>query len=504
MALPLLLTAVPLGLAIDRYSRVRLIVALAVLNTAASATTALISSFALLFMARCVVGAVGFAMLPIALSLLSDLFPPDQRGRATTIVSVSQLGGSSAAFALGGVLLSLSGSGVDAWRQAMLWLAAPLILVVILTCGMREPARTGQSTQNPSVSRAWRELWDYRRTIAPLMFGMAMLETGLGGALIWSAPMLSRRFALAPDRVGAIMAMALLVSGAAGPILGGVVADLCQRFGGPGRITAVLSILAFLTVPLALFAITPAAVPAAAVLVLFMTLIAASVVMATTLFTTIVPNELRGLCVSVSTSPSMSCSPSVLRRRSSAHCRVPSVAQRLSERRYRSFASARVSWPGRPLAWDGGISHAQWCNDMTVSIPLVLRTQIENWPLVAPFRISGYTWISLQVLIVTLEQEGHMGRGEAAGVYYRGDSPPVHVAQAASLSSFSISALAKGKSGFSMTLGCASAVPRTGATSGSCGCGDRAYRKAGVANSIGYIPVRGEAPHHQVSRWHER
>ena len=300
MALPLLLTAVPLGLAIDRYSRIRLLVALAVLNMIASAATALISSFALLFVARCVVGAVGFAMLPIALSLLSDLYPPEQRGRATTIVSVSQLGGSSAAFALGGVLLSISGPGPDGWRHAMLWLAAPLLPVVAIACCMREPARTGQSIQNPSVSRAWRELWDYRRTIAPLMFGMAMLETGLGGALIWSAPMLSRRFALAPDRVGAIMAMALLVSGAAGPILGGVVADLCQRFGGPGRITAVLSILAFLTVPLALFAITPAAVPAAAVLVLFMTLIAASVVMATTLFTTIVPNELRGLCVSVS------------------------------------------------------------------------------------------------------------------------------------------------------------------------------------------------------------
>lgn len=300
MALPLLLTAVPLGLAIDRYSRVRLIVALAVLNTIASAATALISSFALLFMARCVVGAVGFAMLPIALSLLSDLYPPDQRGRATTIVSVSQLGGSSAAFALGGVLLSLAGSGPENWRHAMLWLAGPLILVVAITCGMREPARTGQSIKNPSVRRAWRELWDYRHTIGPLMFGMAMLETGLGGALIWAAPMLSRRFALPPDRVGAIMAVALLVSGAAGPILGGVVADLCQRSGGPGRITAVLSVVAFLTVPAALFAMTPGAVPAGAVLVLFMTLIAASVVMATTLFTTIVPNELRGLCVSVS------------------------------------------------------------------------------------------------------------------------------------------------------------------------------------------------------------
>jgi MFS family permease len=300
MALPLLLTAVPLGLAIDRYSRVRLIIALTVLNIIASATTALVSSFALLFIARCVVGAVGFAMLPIALSLLSDLYPPDQRGRATTIVSVSQLGGASAAFALGGVLLSISGSGPEAWRKAMRWLTVPLTLVIASTCCMREPARTGQSIKNPSVSGAWRELWDYRRTIGPLMFGMAMLETGLGGALIWAAPMLSRRFTLAPDRVGVIMAMALLVSGAAGPILGGVVADMCQRSGGPGRITSVLSALAFLNVPAALFAVTPGVGLTAAVLVIFMTLIAASVVMATTLFTTIVPNELRGLCVSVS------------------------------------------------------------------------------------------------------------------------------------------------------------------------------------------------------------
>ena len=300
MALPLLLTAVPLGLAIDRFSRVRLIVALAVLDTIASAATALTSSFVLLFAARCVVGAVGFSMLPIALSLLSDLYPPDRRGRATTIVSVSQLGGASAAFALGGTLLAMSGSAPEGWRQAMLWLTVPLIAVILLTCCMREPARTGQSIKNPSVSRAWRELWDYRRTIGPLMIGMAMLETGLGAALIWAAPMLSRRFALAPDRVGAIMATALLVSGAAGPIMGGVLADLCQRSGGPGRITAVLCVLAVLTVPAALFAITPAMAPAAAVLVLFMTLIAASVVMATTLFTTIIPNELRGLCVSVS------------------------------------------------------------------------------------------------------------------------------------------------------------------------------------------------------------
>jgi hypothetical protein len=56
---------------------------------------------------------------------------------------------------------------------------------------------------------------------------------------------------------------------------------------------------------------------------------------------------------------------------------------------------------------------------------LRLQALIENWPSVEPFRITGYTWTTLQVLIVTLEHEGHIGRGEAAGVYYKGDLPPL-------------------------------------------------------------------------------
>jgi L-alanine-DL-glutamate epimerase-like enolase superfamily enzyme len=56
--------------------------------------------------------------------------------------------------------------------------------------------------------------------------------------------------------------------------------------------------------------------------------------------------------------------------------------------------------------------------------PLKLRTKVEHWPLTAPFRITGHTWEYLDVLSVTLESEGRIGRGEAAGVYYRDDAPP--------------------------------------------------------------------------------
>jgi len=61
--------------------------------------------------------------------------------------------------------------------------------------------------------------------------------------------------------------------------------------------------------------------------------------------------------------------------------------------------------------------------------PLRLSTKIERWPLKSPFRITGYTWEELPVLVVTLEQEGRTGCGEAAGVYYKADTPEIMVGQ---------------------------------------------------------------------------
>jgi MFS family permease len=300
MAVPLMVASIPLGLAIDRYSRVRLLFIFAVLNGLGSVFTAWASGFASLFTARCLVGVAGFAMVPIALSLLADLYAPAQRGRVTTVVSVGQLAGSSAAFALGGMLLAMSGSAPDGWHRAMLWLGGPLAAVLLLTLALREPPRAGTIVENSSLRETWPELWRYRAVIGPLLIGMAMLETALGAVLIWTAPMLSRRFSLPPDRIGAIMAMGLLVSGALGPIFGGTVADLSQRTGGPRRTIYLLSALALLSVLPGLFAAAPGVASVSVLVVTFMTLVAAVAVVAMTLFTVVVPNELRGLCVSVS------------------------------------------------------------------------------------------------------------------------------------------------------------------------------------------------------------
>lgn len=54
---------------------------------------------------------------------------------------------------------------------------------------------------------------------------------------------------------------------------------------------------------------------------------------------------------------------------------------------------------------------------------LELKVEIERWPLIAPFRITGHVFTQLDVLVVTAQADGHVGRGEAAGVYYLNDTP---------------------------------------------------------------------------------
>jgi len=54
--------------------------------------------------------------------------------------------------------------------------------------------------------------------------------------------------------------------------------------------------------------------------------------------------------------------------------------------------------------------------------PLTLHISTEKWPLTAPFKITGRDFTEIDVLLVHLEKDGFVGRGEAVGVYYRNES----------------------------------------------------------------------------------
>lgn len=47
----------------------------------------------------------------------------------------------------------------------------------------------------------------------------------------------------------------------------------------------------------------------------------------------------------------------------------------------------------------------------------------ERWPMKEPLRISGYVFTHFDVLVIEVEHDGILGRGEASGVYYHDEHP---------------------------------------------------------------------------------
>jgi L-Ala-D/L-Glu epimerase len=58
-----------------------------------------------------------------------------------------------------------------------------------------------------------------------------------------------------------------------------------------------------------------------------------------------------------------------------------------------------------------------------------IGVHIERWPTIRPFRIAGNTWDHFESVVVELERNGVIGRGEALGVYYLDETPETLVAQ---------------------------------------------------------------------------
>jgi predicted MFS family arabinose efflux permease len=295
VAIPMVIGAIPVGLLADRISRKTILLvatAVALISLLLSGTA---SSYDGLLLARFVLGLSIGGMLVPAYSMAGDLVGPHLRGRATMVLVFGETGGSPAAFALGGVLL-VYGS----WASTLLWMSGALVVVLALLILVREPVRREVSVDRPPLRSILPQLWKYRRVAVPLQLGRATLFIADGAVLAWAAPLFTRRFHMAPDRIGYTMGLALLVAGISGPLLGGSLVDFCQRHGGSRRAIMWLAALAGLSVPIGLFALASDSAWAAVMLALFMTLGFTISAAALALTLIVIPGELRALNVGVS------------------------------------------------------------------------------------------------------------------------------------------------------------------------------------------------------------
>jgi EmrB/QacA subfamily drug resistance transporter len=195
----LLLTGAALG---DRFGRRRMFCAGLAAFTAASAGAALAPTAGALIAARAVQGAAAAMVLPLTLTLISDAFPPAQRGRAIGVWGgVIGLGG-----AVGPVIGGAVAGGLS-W-QWIFWVNVPagLALIPLAAARLRESygpsarldvtglllAGAGFLGLTWALIRTGTAGWASGQVIGPLAAGVALI-----GVFAWwerraPSPMLSR------------------------------------------------------------------------------------------------------------------------------------------------------------------------------------------------------------------------------------------------------------------------------------------------------------------------
>jgi MFS family permease len=157
---------VPLGWLADRRSRTKIVAAGVAVWSLATAASGLARGFWHLFMARMAVG-VGEAVLsPCAMSLISDSFPPEKRGKPVGVYSTALALGTGLSGLIGALVLSAGGNGVTlplvgelkAWQFAFIAVGLPGVLLAAAFMLVPEPPRRGTGSAPHGFFEAFRHV----------------------------------------------------------------------------------------------------------------------------------------------------------------------------------------------------------------------------------------------------------------------------------------------------------------------------------------------------------
>jgi MFS family permease len=301
-SIPIALLSIPLGRLVDHRNRVHLLMAVTAVSTLGGLMTAFAHSFPVLFVARMLAGLGGMCALPMAISITADLAQPDRRGRAILILSVGQIIGVAGAFAISGWLFgALTGQeylALSPWRIVHVAFALFGFATMLSLIRLREPERLeiGDGVELP-LRDAIREMWQRRSLLVPLLVGQVSVVMADTAATIWAAPVLSRDYGLSPTEFSAWIGAIILVAGLLGASFGGFAADYGHRSRIPGGLMIGAVISAGLSIPAAFFPVMPSVGSFAAMLTLLLMCGAATGLITATAIATLVPNEIRGLCL---------------------------------------------------------------------------------------------------------------------------------------------------------------------------------------------------------------
>jgi predicted MFS family arabinose efflux permease len=219
---------IPFALLADRTNRRNLISVALALWSAMTAFCGLAANFAQLLIFRIGVGVGESGTLPTSQSMISDLYPREERATAMGILSIGANLGVMTAFMAGGLIGARWG-----WRTAFLIFSVlGILLAIFVRLFVREPVRSPNKSAalspGESLLEAFRHMW--RTTALRNLVTAGPLAALVSYAfLAWLPSYLIRQFGGTPGTVGPLLSIVVGVGGCLGTLLGGMAADRFSR-----------------------------------------------------------------------------------------------------------------------------------------------------------------------------------------------------------------------------------------------------------------------------------
>lgn len=192
-----------------------------IILTALTATSDHVGSF---IAWRIVTGVAAAGIVPISLTLIGDVVPFAQRGRAVGYLFGSIAGGTATGAAIGALLEPLIG-----WRAlffVVALLSVVLLAVMLLASVLPRMARSAAVQSWSTVLRGYGRLLGLAR--ARRTYGYVLLNAVLqSGVFTWLGVYLHQRFGLSETGIGLV----LLGYGIPGMLFGPVIGKLADRYG---------------------------------------------------------------------------------------------------------------------------------------------------------------------------------------------------------------------------------------------------------------------------------
>lgn len=224
LQLVLALASLPMGLLADRMPRARIIAAGVIFWSLATFLSGLAGTFAILLVARALVGLGEAAYGPAAQSMISSVFSPQSRARAQAFFAAGMLMGGAAGQAIGGVLGQSHG-----WKPAFFVVGVPGIILGILVFRLKEPPH-GPAAELVPIAQLLR----IPAFISLIVSGVLITFAGIS-LLTWGPDFVVRYKGFSLREAGISLGTVGLLSLISGVLAGGWVADRLHKIWRHGR-----------------------------------------------------------------------------------------------------------------------------------------------------------------------------------------------------------------------------------------------------------------------------